>query len=56
MNCEEVQKYLSDFLDKSLDVERAQEIQDHLAICSRVQRRDGEPSGMPTTCVRPAGN
>ena len=34
MNCEEVQKYLSDFLDKSLDNERAQEIEDHLAACS----------------------
>ena len=34
MNCEEVQKYLSDFLDKSLDVERTQEIEDHLAACS----------------------
>jgi hypothetical protein len=34
MNCEEVQKYLSDFLDKSLDVERSQEIEGHLAACS----------------------
>jgi Putative zinc-finger/Predicted integral membrane protein (DUF2275) len=34
MNCEEVEKYLSDFLDKSLDIERAQEIEDHLAACS----------------------
>ena len=34
MNCEEVQKQLSDLLDKSLDIERAQEIQDHLAACS----------------------
>jgi hypothetical protein len=33
MNCEEVQKYLSDFLDKSLDVERSQEVSDHLAVC-----------------------
>ena len=35
MNCEEVQKYLSDFLDKSLDNERAQAIEDHLPACSR---------------------
>ena len=35
MNCEEVQKYLSDFLDKSLDNERARAIEDHLAACSR---------------------
>src|SRR5262245_12853196 len=35
MNCGEVQKYLSDFLDKSLDNERAQAIEDHLAACSR---------------------
>jgi anti-sigma factor RsiW len=35
MNCEEVQKYLSDFLDKSLDVARARAIEDHLAACSR---------------------
>jgi Predicted integral membrane protein (DUF2275) len=34
MNCEEVQKGLSDFLDKSLDVERAQEVSDHFAACS----------------------
>jgi Predicted integral membrane protein (DUF2275)/Putative zinc-finger len=34
MNCEEIQKYLSGFLDKSLDVERSQEIGDHLAACS----------------------
>ena len=34
MNCEEVQKYLADFLDKSLDIERTQEIEDHLAACS----------------------
>jgi hypothetical protein len=34
MNCEEVQKYLSDFLDKSLDVERTQEIEGHLTACS----------------------
>ena len=34
MNCEEVQKQLSDLLDKSLDIKRAQEIQDHLAACS----------------------
>jgi Predicted integral membrane protein (DUF2275)/Putative zinc-finger len=33
MNCEEVQKYLSDFLDKNLDIERSQEIRDHLAAC-----------------------
>ena len=35
MNCEEVQKYLSDFLDKNLDVEYGAAIRDHLAICSR---------------------
>ena len=35
MNCEEIQRYLSDFLDKSLDVGRAQAIEDHLAVCSR---------------------
>jgi Putative zinc-finger/Predicted integral membrane protein (DUF2275) len=34
MNCEEVQKQLSDLLDKSLDIERAQEIQEHLVTCS----------------------
>jgi hypothetical protein len=34
MNCEEVKKYLSDFLDKSLDFKRAEEIEDHLAACS----------------------
>jgi hypothetical protein len=34
MNCEEVQKYLSDLLDKSLDVERVQGIEDHLTTCS----------------------
>ncbi len=34
MNCEEVQKYLSDFLDKNLDVEYGAAIRDHLAICS----------------------
>ena len=34
MNCEEVQKYLSDFLDKNLDVEHGAAIRDHLAICS----------------------
>jgi hypothetical protein len=34
MNCEDVQKYLSDLLDKSLDVERVQEIGYHLAACS----------------------
>ena len=33
MNCEEVQKSLSDLLDKSFDVERAQEIEDHLTAC-----------------------
>ena len=33
MNCEEVQKYLSDFLDKNLDADRSQEIGDHLAAC-----------------------
>jgi Predicted integral membrane protein (DUF2275)/Putative zinc-finger len=35
MNCGEVQKYLADFLDKSLDNERAWAIEDHLAACSR---------------------
>src|SRR5262245_22160014 len=35
MNCAEVQKYLSDFLDKSLDSDRARAIEDHLAACSR---------------------
>ena len=35
MNCGEVQKYLLDFLDKSLDNERARAIEDHLAACSR---------------------
>jgi Putative zinc-finger/Predicted integral membrane protein (DUF2275) len=34
MNCAEVQKYLSDFLDKTLDDERDREIEDHLAACS----------------------
>ena len=34
MKCEEVQKHLSDFLDSSFEVERAQEIEDHLAACS----------------------
>jgi len=34
MNCEEVQKYLSNLLDKSLDIEHAQEIEDHLTACS----------------------
>src|SRR5215475_2299171 len=34
MNCAEVQKYLSDFLEKSLDNERARAIEDHLAVCS----------------------
>jgi hypothetical protein len=33
MNCEEVQKYLSDFLDQTLDVERSQEVSEHLAAC-----------------------
>jgi hypothetical protein len=35
MNCEEIQKYLSDFLDKSLDVALAMAIKDHLTACSR---------------------
>ena len=35
MNCKEVQKYLPDVLDKSLDVERAEAIENHLATCSR---------------------
>src|SRR5215831_18242189 len=34
MNCAEVQKYLSDFLEKSLDDERVRAIEDHLATCS----------------------
>src|SRR5262245_49058325 len=34
MNCAEVQKHLSDFLEKSLDNERAGAIEDHLAACS----------------------
>lgn len=34
MNCAEVQRYLSDFLDKSLDNERVRAIEDHLAACS----------------------
>jgi Predicted integral membrane protein (DUF2275)/Putative zinc-finger len=34
MNCQEVQKYLSEFLDESLDVERSQTVSDHLAACS----------------------
>jgi Predicted integral membrane protein (DUF2275) len=34
MNCEEVQKYLSDFLDKSLDNECTRTIEDHLTACS----------------------
>src|SRR5215510_3762807 len=34
MNCADVQKDLSDFLEKSVDNERARTIEDHLAICS----------------------
>ncbi|HXV80805.1 MAG TPA: DUF2275 domain-containing protein [Candidatus Binatia bacterium] len=34
MNCKEAQEYLSDLLDRSLSVERAQEIEDHLNSCS----------------------
>lgn len=34
MNCEEVQEQLSDLLDKSLEIERSQEIQEHLVACS----------------------
>jgi hypothetical protein len=34
MNCEGVQKQLWDFLDESVELERAKEIQDHLDICS----------------------
>jgi Predicted integral membrane protein (DUF2275) len=34
MNCQEVQKFLSEFLDQSLDVERFQTVSDHLAACS----------------------
>src|SRR5262245_13877280 len=34
MNCAEVQKHLSDFLEKSLDTERARAIEEHLAACS----------------------
>ncbi|HEY6366646.1 MAG TPA: DUF2275 domain-containing protein [Candidatus Binatia bacterium] len=33
MNCEDVQKYLTDFLDQTLDVERSQEASEHLAAC-----------------------
>jgi hypothetical protein len=33
MNCEEVQKYLADLLDESLDGERSQKVSDHLAAC-----------------------
>jgi hypothetical protein len=33
MNCEETQKYLLDFQDQSLDVERSREVSDHLAAC-----------------------
>jgi Predicted integral membrane protein (DUF2275)/Putative zinc-finger len=34
MNCQEVQKYLSEFLDDSLEVERSQKVSDHLAACA----------------------
>src|SRR5262245_9721572 len=34
MNCAEVRKYLSDFLDNGLDDERVRAIEDHLAACS----------------------
>ena len=34
MNCEEVQEYLSDLLDRTLAVDRAQDIKDHLNSCS----------------------
>ena len=34
MNCEETQRYLSDLLDGSLDVECAEAIKDHLGACS----------------------
>jgi Predicted integral membrane protein (DUF2275)/Putative zinc-finger len=34
MNCQEAQKYLSEFLDDSLDVERSRTVSDHLAACS----------------------
>jgi Predicted integral membrane protein (DUF2275) len=34
MNCEEVQKYLSDLLDESLEVERSQKVSDHLTACA----------------------
>jgi hypothetical protein len=34
MNCQEVQKYLSDFLDESLDVEHSQTVSNHLAACA----------------------
>jgi hypothetical protein len=33
MNCEEVQKYLLDFVEESVDVERFREIASHLAAC-----------------------
>ena len=38
MNCEEVQKYLSDFLDESFDIERSQVIADHLVACPRCSK------------------
>ncbi|MET0502939.1 MAG: DUF2275 domain-containing protein, partial [Candidatus Binatia bacterium] len=34
MNCEEVQKYSMDFLDKSLDLVHVQEIEEHLSGCA----------------------
>ena len=34
MNCQEVQKYLSEFLDDSLEVERSQKVSDHLTACA----------------------
>jgi len=34
MNCQEVQKYLSEFLDGNLEVERSQRVSDHLAACA----------------------
>src|ERR671918_1220834 len=35
MNCEQIEKQLAEFLDGTLDMERAKEIENHLAACSR---------------------
>ena len=34
MNCQEVQKHLSEFVDENLDVDRSQRVSDHLAACA----------------------